>query len=875
MERKIPVKTIPFRGGQNKFNEPALLPFGTFSSVQNMRQMGLGMKKRLGMIKQHSTADGTNKVLSMFQFSKGKRTERHFYAQMSDNDVLEATTAPPGVTTGVFGSEVFSGSASSLPACWGVLNDKLLFSNGVDQHQICAGTDDYIDKFIAYHSDTLLAKMPSIGTDYTDQVTDTNATTVAVLDGLGNFLATSGTVVCTATGVNFDGTDTHFLTELTVGQPVYVDASEKNIIATITSDTVATVTTAWANTHNAKTFTTSNDCLLICSQIQPNRHYFGLTDQVNANASVATVSYWNGVWVVASGQSDGTISVATKTMSGSGYITWTQPTDAIPKYMYDKNGFWTKISFNTALSASVDVKTCNFGSGFTALQDVWDGILQDAIECQFYDQSSGGYYVMGTNSVTIGAMTSSDTIVFNSYDPAEAIYIDVGNTPNVNSLTLTIKYLATDGTTWTTIAHSDGTAGLTRSGFVVLGRQASIKRMQYGSLPYESYWYQITVSATVSGTTLSDISIGLQVIPYFSISDFGIGLCSAAWKNRGVYVFDQDPAYLVISADGQPQVLSGMDSAIYKVGDGRANKVVAMRKFYNELLVAQEEKGNDGGCITLIQGTTPANLGKIVLSNSYGAMNSRCLEVVDGLVIGDKDQQTMAFILSKRGVLYTNGKTVQHVPNFYQVRNYFDPSFSECIRSGYESEMFIKHDSSFNVLIIGLVSGSSATVVNKWLVYDLGLMEFTEDSYTPALACMTEAEAASGNVPILQMGGGTADGFVYILNNSTSDVAAAIDSFVTMELSGQGIFMHSDEIILRTKVQTAGNCTITPYLNSIAQTAMTKTMTAEVANQTIRRHRFNVNLKGQHVSLKFQHNTAAQAFYLFDLTVGVEEYTDQ
>jgi hypothetical protein len=154
-------------------------------------------------------------------------------------------------------------------------------------------------------------------------------------------------------------------------------------------------------------------------------------------------------------------------------------------------------------------------------------------------------------------------------------------------------------------------------------------------------------------------------------------------------------------------------------------------------------------------------------------------------------------------------------------------------------------------------------------------MEFTEDSYTPALACMTEAEAASGNVPILQMGGGTADGFVYILNNSTSDVAAAIDSFVTMELSGQGIFMHSDEIILRTKVQTAGNCTITPYLNSIAQTAMTKTMTAEVANQTIRRHRFNVNLKGQHVSLKFQHNTAAQAFYLFDLTVGVEEYTDQ
>jgi hypothetical protein len=806
-EKKLTeVKAIPFRGGQDKFIEPALLPVGGYSAVQNMRQMGLGMKKRMGIIKQHSTADGSNRVLTLFQYSKGKRTERHFYAQFSDDDVLEATTAPPGTTTGVFGTEVFSGTASSIPASWAVLNDKLLFSNGVDQHQVCAGTDDYIDKFLTYVSASALPAIPTIGSDFTDQVTDVSTTTYATLGALG---------------------------------------------------------------------TNATDAVVVCTQIQANRLYFGLTASVNSNSSLMTVYYWNGAWTSVSGLSDGTIASAGKSLGQSGYVTWTQPTDAITKYMYDQNGFWLKITFSAAMSATVNCHTVTFGSGFTALQDVWDGILQDAIECQFYDASAAAYYTMGSSSVTVGAMTSSDTLAFNFYDNIEMIYVDVGNTPNtVASITLTLKYLSTLNV-WTSISIVyDGTSGLTRSGYLTFARTA-VKPQQYGSLPYQAYWFQLTTSGTLSGTTLSDLSFGIQGVPYFDVSRFGVGLCNAAWKNRAVYTFDQDPAYLYISADGQPQVLSGMDSAIYKVGDGRANKVVAIKKFYNELIVAQEEKGNDGGCITIVQGTTPANLGKIILSNYYGAMNSQCLKVLDGIKFGEKDRQTIAFILSRRGLLYSDGRSVQHVPNYHKIKNYFDPSFTECIRTGYESHMYLGYDSSFNILTVGLVSSSSATVVNKWLVYDLGTLEFSEDSYGAPISCMAEAEAASGNVPIIQLGGGTADGFVYILNSGLNDVASSIDSYVTVELDGQGRFLHVAEIVLRMKVQTAGSCTITPYLNSVAQTAITKLMTAELANQTIRRHRFNVNCRGQHVSLKFAHNTASENFYLLDLALLVEEYLDQ
>ena len=568
------LKTIPFAGGQNSYNEPSLLKVGTYSKVMNMRQLHPGFKQRPGMIKQHSTADSTNSVMSMFQFSKGKRTERHFYAQMSDDDILEATTAPPGVTTGAFGSEVFSGSSGSQPGSWSVINDKLLFSNGLDQHQICSGTDDYITRIYTYSSAAALPTMPTSGTDYTDQVNDANVATFASLGALG---------------------------------------------------------------------TNATDAVVVCSQVQSNRLKFTLNASVNTNASTMTVKYWNGTWTAVSGFTDGTIGVATKTLSQTGYVTWTQPTDAYPVYMYGTNGFWLKITFSAALSATVSVPSCTYGSGFTSVQDVWDGVFQDAIEAQFYHSSV--YYSYGASSISIGGMTSSDYVYFNSIDPIVAAFMDVGTSPNTTASTTisTFEYQTTAGT-WTSVGtFVDGTAGLSQSGWVTFPRVAQ-KPTQFNQLNYDSYWYRFKVDKTLS----TDVNIGIQVIPYFYISNFGVGICSAVWKNRGVFVFDQDPSYIYLSATDNPQILSGQDSAIYQMGDGRANKIIAMKKFYNELLCVQEERGEEGGCISLLQGSTPANLGKITLSNYYGGMNSQSLVVVDGLQYGQVERITMAFILSKR-----------------------------------------------------------------------------------------------------------------------------------------------------------------------------------------------------------------------------------
>ena len=80
---------------------------------------------------------------------------------------------------------------------------------------------------------------------------------------------------------------------------------------------------------------------------------------------------------------------------------------------------------------------------------------------------------------------------------------------------------------------------------------------------------------------------------------------------------------------------------------------------------------------------------------------------------------------------------------------------------------------------------------------------------------MTEVEAASGNLAILQYGGGTNDGAVYQMNTGDNDVdigntTTAIDAYVRKEYNLGGHILSLRELLLTMKVQSAGDCTVTP-----------------------------------------------------------------
>jgi hypothetical protein len=796
MAARHPLQTIPFRGGAKTAVEVGQLGAGEYSWIQNLRQRHPGMEQRKGQAALYTVADGTaptNKVLSLYGFSKGRRSEGHLLAQMSDGDILDATNLPPAVTTGAFGTEIFSGSAGQSPGAWSNMMDILVHSNGIDQHQLWPGTLAYVGKFVVYKSAAALPDVPGIGEDYSDEVSDAIAANVGTLGTIG---------------------------------------------------------------------TNATDALCVFCPIVPSSLKFTMGSVVNAVTATMVVSYWNGAWTALT-KTDNTL-VTGKTLAQTGTVTWTAPTDALPYYMYGRCGYWLKITFSAALTTATSVAECEYTANMQDVKNIWNGVLLDAIEAQVYIASDGSYKTYGGAAIMVGGATSSDAIYFAAADNIEAVFIDVGQTPNVVASTTINTFSRWTGAAWTSVGtYVDGTSGFKQSGWIRIPRSSSEQKANFNNANYYANWYKLTVDKTLT----TGITIWIQYRPYFDIEELGKGVCNAAWKGRGVYSFNRWPDYLYLTAQNNPTGLNGIDYGIIQVGDGRAHKVTAMRKFHNELLAWQEEKGEEGGCLTLIEGYSPTTYGKLILSSRLGTMNSKCVTVVDGVMTStatDEVIKTLAFALSRYGVYITDGLTCSLISD--DIANYFDPTKAECIRRGYEAEMWLGYDSTYNVIRLGLVSGTSATLPNVFPVFDLIDKTWSFDTPAQELSCAIELGAGSGDVPVVQVGGGIDDGLVYLLNSGLNDVAVAINAYATVEVDMKGAVFLIREFLLRCKAQT-GNITLTPSINSIAQTAKTLSMVAEVTNQTVRRHLFNLNLEGHHISLKFAHPTISESMLLEDFAI--------
>lgn len=739
-----------FRGGCDTVRDPSLLEVGDFSYIKNMRGMHPGMETRPGQIKLHATADGTNRVETLYQFSKGRITERHFFAQMSDGDVLEATDAPPTVGAGAFGTGVFAGDSAGRPAAWSIIDDKLLYSNGKDQHQIFAGNDNPVDAFVVYRGTGAIPSIPDTGEDYSSEVMDSGSDTEAVLDDLSTL--------------------------------------------------------------------TDYDCIFIMTDVRAKAFNFIFKDgSTNGNNAVLAGKYRknNSTWAALSGLSDGT-NVGTVTMNQNGKVSFTQPTDDMTKFMFGRCGFWYMFYLSSgSLDSDVRVQQVTYDADWQSIENVWDGVPLDIIEAQVYNAADGTYKTFAASSVDITGLTTGDKIYFSSLDPIEGVYIDVGETPSTAAVTLALK--GHDGADFESVGDiEDASGGIIQTGWVTFARMAAFP-VQFNRTQYYAYWYCIEITGTITDDG-SGVIIGLKTMPYFNIRDYGKSICNMTWKGRAVYVFDLYPNTLHISQKGAPMVLNGTDYAILEAGDGRLNRITCMRKFHNEFKCWQEEKGVEGGCLTLFEGYSPATYGKLCLSSRIGTLNAKSAVVCDGVMTStatDEEIKTLSFALSHEGVCMSDGKTVRVISD--QIQNYFDPTKPECIRRGYEDRMWLSYDKAFNVLRIGLVSGTSATECNVFPVYDITDKVWSFDDFAQPLSCMTEVEAASGGSHIIQVAGGTADGTVYLSNSSTKDVAEDIDSYVMMEFDGRCDVISLTEIILRLK-RGSGAATITVYEDGVAQT---------------------------------------------------------
>ena len=620
IEQYTDVKTKQLRGGMQTSVEKAQLPPGSFSDVQNLRPKHPGFIKRPGMRKLHTTADGTNQVLSMYQFDKSRVTDSHFFAQMSDGDLLEFSGTPPTVVTGAFGSEVFSGGASQIAASYGNINDVMIYSDGIDQHQIYAGSGSYVDKFILYNGTSTIPDIPLLGKDYTDEVMDE-------------------------------------------------------------------VTTRYADLSSLSTVSTGYDCWFIRTQMPITSIAYELA-LYNGTASTASVEYWSdsSAWTDVTGLAD-TTTVSGCTLGQNGSYTWTAPTDEMSKYQYAGSGFWYRIGLATgATDATTHLYKVTFGTEFQDVRNVWDGVPQDCVECQVYDGSV--YFIHGSTAVSVSEMDATYKVYMACTDPALGFYIDGGSVPNEDTTTVIDELYYWNGAAWRGVVADDGntlsddTNGMTEPGWLYFPKTTQDPEpLQFRGTQYYAYWYYYTITTT-SGVT-EDSNVGIQSMPYFDVEEFGKSKTNCIWKDRALYTFDKWSEYIYVSRNNLPMVLNGSDYGILEAGDGRANAIVAMRRFHNELLVWQEEVGNEGGCITLFEGFSPVTFGKLVLSTKIGAMNNNAVAIVDGVLTStatNEQIKTLAFFLSRYGVGVTDGRTTTMISD--DVGNYFDTTDDDCIRRG-------------------------------------------------------------------------------------------------------------------------------------------------------------------------------------------------
>ena len=737
-------------GGIDIVREIYQLPLGGFSEIVNLRPLRPGFVKRKGCRKLNTTADGVNKVITLYGFSKGKQNQIKFYAQMSDGDVLQASNNPPTIGT-TFGTSVYNTSGTMYPASWAVIDDHLLYTDGTGYPRIFSGETEYVSNFIVYKGAAAIPDVPKMGNDYSIEVADNDSTTVAVLDSLSVL--------------------------------------------------------------------TDYDCIFIRTETPADTFTFTMASgKENTSAAVAQIHYWNGAWTEVTALSDGT-AVTGASLAQSGSMTWTMTTDHLPKYMFGANGYWYRLSLASgALDSEVEVTEVTYNSDWMEVQSLWDGVPVSSIEAYVYINSSATYQYYSSDVIEIGGLTSSDKFYFNSVDPIVGFYVSVGEVPNETAATtIGVKYW--NGSAFATVSVNDSTIVDSKSfasdGWVTFSHPSDEQPTMFQSSDQFTYWYEVSFNQTLT----ADMVVSIETMPYFKMEDWGKCYALSSFKQRAAYSFDKAPGYIMISSSHNPMVINGDDSALQDVGDGRANRVICIKKFYNELLVWQEEKGKDGGCLTLIEGYSPATFGKRVLSTVLGTYSAKTAVVIEDVPNVDPNEKVVrravAVFLSRYGVFITDGKNIVCIST--DIQDYFDTRESVCIRRGYDKEHWIDYDSLYNVIRMGIVSGSTATVPNVFLVYDVKTGKWSTDDLTQPFSCHAEVEAASGQYTVLQVAGGTADGTVYQTNYGSQDVDTSFTGSLTMEYDGQGHDLFLDEIVVRVN----GACTLTPYADTIAKTDIT------------------------------------------------------
>lgn len=880
-------KRIQFKGGVDKSVERALL--NGFSDKNNLRDKHPGFISRKGQSRHHSTTDATQEIYNIFQ-QVDKGGNFNFFAQRADGSVHKATNAPPNTTVGSFGSEVLASKAGTKPASTSILDDNLIYSDGKRGHQVYVGAGQMVKGFHVYKGSAAIPVIPEIGEDYTNEVTDSDTPRVAILNSLNTLAAYNAFYICTevpANSLTLTMVNLNSIASVLAGQYWKSDGTWASLAGL--SDGTSEIGGLTLGKSGTVTWTHPSDEIPHFQFGRTGYWYrFNVSVQLDSTVSIAQVVY-TGAWKPIENVWDG----------GLAPIAEAQTYKALSsKYQsYSYNAINIAGLFNNANDyvyfGSLE-KLCGIYIFISTTPNIIKAVSIGSLDISFVDGGTGedsitwqqarfdldgfeeGQSIVITGTTSNNATRKAKSVSYNRISvetgslTAEANQSATLTFDNTVANTMTLEVWT--GAGWTAVSNlNDGSTVASKSGFVTFSRTTTAQKTQFNNSPFYAYWYRFKFSKVAS----RNAQISIEGMPFYNIADFGNGLCNGTWQDRPVLSFDKYGNFVYIGATDRVNCINGADSMPFRVSDdGRTNKVIAMTPFFQHFMVWQEEIGMRGGSVTLIQGYDPETFQKYTISGDIGIVNTKAHAVVDGVSTPQNPKAANAklvYWISRKGVYVTDGIAAVNMTK--PIEMYFDPTdTTNCIRDGYEDKHWLKYDSVYKCLRVGLCTGASATVANTFLVFDILEGGWGTDTLAQPITCIAEIEAGSENITILQYGG-SSDGFIYRLNTGLNDVGATtvpVNAFLTLEIDGMGNKIDAKTLQIRCKAQAAGS--ITPSIafdgNTTYATETARSMIAKTTGDAYVYNDFPINRKMvDHISIRLAHNTASEELYLLDMAL--------
>ena len=759
--------------------------------------------------------------------SLGIQYEKKTLIQRRDGVVEVGTDNPPTVTTGQWGSPAFTNAytVAPLPASFSVLNDILIYSDGVSQHQLWPGPRGRIS-----------AAYSNGGTPYQDKGIDIWDN---ILDSDGRY-ATLPTIAPSS----YEG--------IIIGTPLA--ASKITFLLKTISSTAAGSTSI--------EFLGSNGNWQVPSGVVDGTKVG--SDSMKQSGTISWTASANDIGAMYRGQflhwyrffpaSTGSWTGVELYQAYYGYVSasnsWFQPLENM------FNGVYLPAAEARVRTSASDEYT--FGG--------------TAVDLSSEDETSKLYVGFSEEPLDINIDLGETPSVVATAVTLTAKYWN-GQSLVSLSITDTTNGLKNSGKMiWTPLTiNADGTSPWRATTFGAITGEP-------GQVNVPLFWMEISWDVTTTTKLGDSVIAAFYCQPRKSILPFGnVGVCSAVWKERVCYTFNRFPSYFYVTQNGSVNILNGSDFAVLQAGDGRKNRILSMKRFHNELITWQEEHGDEGGCTTLFEGYSPATFGKINLSSRVGIVNPKASVIVDGAAASTKSTevfQTKGYWISRYGVFETDGRLVNRISD--PIQNYFDPRFTECIRRGYEMEHWIAFDASNYVLRLGLVSGASATLPNIFPVFDILKKEWAFDTYATATkgpVAMFECDTESGafaSLPILLPQGNC---WVYLGNQGLNDDSDAIDGAARPEVNYGGQLFNLRESYVRMRFQTGASCALKIYGNGreLTDEARTLPMDADYSGEEFVRHRvIDGAYQVSNASIELRNNVVDKDLYLYDYIVSNE-----